>query len=50
MELKSKEQARIDIEEPLRLNAQQDSELILIDVPSWKVWDYSADMLKGQEK
>jgi redox-sensitive bicupin YhaK (pirin superfamily) len=31
--LKAKDQARIDIEEPLVLKAQQPSELILIDVP-----------------
>jgi redox-sensitive bicupin YhaK (pirin superfamily) len=50
MVLKSKDQARIDIKESLTLYAEQDSELILIDVPSCKGWGYSADTLKGQEK
>ena len=50
MALKSKDQARIDVEEPLTLNAQEDSELILIDVPSCKGWGYSADTLKGRKK
>jgi len=50
MVLESKDQARIDIEEPLTIYAEQDSELILIDVPSCKGWGYSADTLKGQEK
>ena len=50
MALKSKDQARIDIEEPLTLYAEQDSELILIDVPSCRGWGYSADTLKGHKK
>jgi redox-sensitive bicupin YhaK (pirin superfamily) len=50
MAFKSKDQARIDVEEPLTLNAQEDSELILIDVPSCKGWGYSADTLKGRKK
>jgi redox-sensitive bicupin YhaK (pirin superfamily) len=50
MALESKDQARIDIEEPLTLYAEQNSELILIDVPSCKGWGYSADTLKGQDK
>lgn len=40
----------IGIEEPLTLHAQQNSELILIHVPSCKGWGYSADALKGQKK
>jgi hypothetical protein len=48
--LQAKDQARIDIEEPLVMEAAQDSELILIDVPSCKGWGYSADTLKGKKK
>ena len=45
-----KDQARIDIDEPLSLRAKQCSEFILIDIPSCKGWGYSADTLKGQRK
>jgi hypothetical protein len=38
MELESKDQARIDIEEPLTFHAEEDTEFILIDVPSCKGW------------
>lgn len=48
--LKAKDQARIDIEEPLVLKAQQQSELILIDVPSCKGWGYSTETLKGKRQ
>ena len=48
--LKSKDQARIDTDVPLILKAQQQSELILIDVPSCKGWGYSSETLKGQKK
>jgi len=48
--LKAKDQARIDIEESLVLKAQQQSELILIDVPSCKGWGYSKETLKGKRK
>jgi redox-sensitive bicupin YhaK (pirin superfamily) len=48
--LKSKDQARIDTDAPLLLKAQQQSELILIDVPSCKGWGYSSETLKGQKK
>lgn len=46
--LKAKDQARVDIEEPLVLKAQQLSELILIDVPSCKGWGYSTETLQGK--
>ena len=46
--LRAKDQARIDIDEPLALKAQQHAELILIDVPSCKGWGYSTETLKGQ--
>jgi redox-sensitive bicupin YhaK (pirin superfamily) len=48
MALKAKDQARIDIEEPLVIQAQQPSELILIDVPSCKGWGYNEATLKGK--
>ena len=48
--LKSEDQARIDTDAPLVLKAQQQSELILIDVPSCKGWGYSSETLKGQKK
>jgi quercetin 2,3-dioxygenase len=47
--LRSKDQARIDVDNPLALEAKQDSELILIDVPSCKGWGYSRDTLKGRK-
>jgi len=47
--LKSKDQARIDTDAPLMLKAQQQSEMILIDVPSCKGWGYSSETLKGQK-
>ena len=47
--LNVKDQARIDIEEPLLVKAQQDSELILIDVPSCKGWGYTKETLEGQK-
>jgi hypothetical protein len=47
--LKSKDQARVDIDATLFLKAQQQSELILIDVPSCKGWGYNSETLKGQK-
>jgi len=46
----SKDQARVDIEEPLVLKANKQAEFILIDVPSCKGWGYSAETLQGQKK
>jgi redox-sensitive bicupin YhaK (pirin superfamily) len=46
--LAAKDQARIDIDGPLILGADEDSELILIDVPSCKGWGYSAETLSGK--
>jgi redox-sensitive bicupin YhaK (pirin superfamily) len=48
--LNSKDQARVDIDAPLVLKAQQPSELILIDVPSCKGWGYNSETLKGQKR
>jgi len=38
------------MEDPLSLDAQKDSELILVDVPSCKGWGYDAETLKGGKK
>ena len=46
--LAAKDQARIDIDGPLTLGAEEDSELILIDIPSCKGWGYSAETLRGK--
>lgn len=48
--LKANDQARADIEIPLVLKAQRQTELILIDVPSCKGWGYSTETLKGERK
>lgn len=48
--LGEKDQARVDIEEPLVLKATDDAELILIDVPSCKGWGYGADTLRGRKR
>ena len=47
--LAAKDQARIDIDEPLTLKAQDPSDFILIDVPSCKGWGYSSETLKGKK-
>jgi len=44
------DQARVDIEEPLILAAEQSAEFILIDVPSCKGWGYSDQTLRGGSK
>ena len=48
--LDSQDQARIDIDEPLVLKADEQADFILIDVPSCKGWGYSAETLRGQKK
>jgi len=48
--IRTNDQVRIDIEEPLIIEAEQDAELILIDVPSCKGWGYSPETLKGKKK
>jgi redox-sensitive bicupin YhaK (pirin superfamily) len=48
--IQEKDQARIDIEEPLVLQSDVPAEFILIDVPSCKGWGYSADTLKGHRR
>lgn len=48
--LTEKEQARIDIEEPLTIKAKTNAEFILIDVPSCKGYGYSQQTLTGSKK
>jgi hypothetical protein len=48
--LAQKDQARIDIDEPLTIKAQDHSDFILIDVPSCKGWGYSSETLRGEKK
>jgi hypothetical protein len=48
--LNEKDQARVDIDEPLALEAQDDAGLILIDVPSCKGWGYSEETLLGKTR
>ena len=45
----AKDQARIDMDEPLVLKAAEPSELILIDVPSCKGWGYNSETLRGKK-
>ena len=44
------DQARVDVEKPLILAAEQGAEFILIDVPSCKGWGYSDETLSGGKK
>jgi len=46
----SKEQARIDIDNPLAIKAITDSEYILIDIPSYKGLGYTSKALQGARK
>ena len=46
----AKDQARIDIDQPLVLKADERSALILIDVASCKGWGYADETLRGQRK
>lgn len=43
------DQARIDTDEPIALKASEQSEFILIDVPSCKGWGYSDETLHGKK-
>ncbi len=48
--LKNKDQARLDLENLIRLKALTDTDLVLIDVPSCKGWGYDRETLKGTRK
>ena len=48
--LKKGEQARIDTESPLSMQADEDADFILFDVPSCKGWGYSEKTLQGKQK
>lgn len=45
----AKDQARVDIDEPMRIVANEGADLILIDVPSCKGWGYSEETLRGKK-
>lgn len=45
----TKDQARVDIEDQLKIDAKKNSEFILIDVPSCKGWGYDEETLKGSK-
>lgn len=47
--LLSSDQARIDSDESISIQANTDAEFILIDVPSCKGWGYCDNTLKGQK-
>lgn len=46
--LSEKDQIRIDPDGKIRLQAVEDSSLVLIDVPSCRGWGYSRETLKGK--
>jgi redox-sensitive bicupin YhaK (pirin superfamily) len=48
--LNAKDQARIDLESAVNLQAVAVSSLVLIDVPSCKGWGYSENTLRGARK
>jgi len=48
--LQACDQARIDTDQPLSLQALQDTDFILIDLPSCKGWGYNQETLKGEKK
>lgn len=47
--LSAQDQARIDIEVPLEIRAEEETDLILIDVPSCKGWGYNEQVLRGEK-
>jgi redox-sensitive bicupin YhaK (pirin superfamily) len=48
--LYKEDQARVDTEKPLVLEADSEAEFILVDVPSCKGWGYSDTILRGGRK
>jgi len=46
--LEAGDQARMDLCEPLVLEAEEDADFILIDVPSWEGFGYSDETLRGR--
>ena len=45
--MEEKDQARIDADDPLTIEARDRAELVLIDVPSCKGWGYDQQTLRG---
>jgi redox-sensitive bicupin YhaK (pirin superfamily) len=50
LKIEKKDQARVDTENPLSIKAVENSEFLLIDVPSCKGWGYSQGTLQGGKK
>jgi redox-sensitive bicupin YhaK (pirin superfamily) len=48
-DVREKDQARIDLENTIDIEAVNPASMILIDVPSCKGWGYSGDTLKGKQ-
>jgi redox-sensitive bicupin YhaK (pirin superfamily) len=48
--VKAQDQARIDLETAVRIEASNSTSLILIDVPSCKGWGYSRETLGGTKR
>ena len=48
--LRGKEQARIDADAVLKIEARHEADFILIDVPSYKGWGYDAKTLRGARR
>jgi redox-sensitive bicupin YhaK (pirin superfamily) len=48
-DVREKDQARIDLENTIHIEAVNPASMILIDVPSCKGWGYSGDTLKGKQ-
>ena len=48
--LEASDQVRADVEVPLRWKAIEDSEFIVIDVPSCKGWGYTEEILRGSTR
>lgn len=48
--LRVNDQARADVNEPLRLKAEEAAELVLIDVPSCEGWGYGEETLSGGKR
>ena len=46
--VREKDQARIDLEDSIHIEAVKPASLILIDVPSCRGWGYGTDTLKGR--
>lgn len=48
--MEAHDQVRVDVTEPLPIEAKKDSRFVLIDVPSCRGWGYDDETLKGEKK